>query len=66
MSKPSDWSDDDWTTLNGFRGLHVGLLEPKEYELFCRAVHEGWAHRRYQGTAGFLGLAKVELTMKAI
>jgi hypothetical protein len=40
-------------------GLFVGQLDEVELALFEQAIKDGVARRYYDGTAGFLGLAKV-------
>lgn len=42
-------------------GLFVGILDAGELCAFERLVIAGLARRKYEGAAGFIGLAKVEL-----
>jgi hypothetical protein len=42
-------------------GMYVGQLEPDELKYFEAEIAAGRARRVYQGAAGFMGLAKVQL-----
>ncbi len=46
-------------------GEFVGALVEEDLEAFERCVMNGTARRRYEGAAGFLGLASVALTDQA-
>jgi hypothetical protein len=46
-----------------FSGLFVGQLDDAELKTFERAVASGIARRAYEGASGFMGLAKVRLSL---
>ena len=54
--------ESDLDDVMRLHGLFVGQLDAKELAAFARLVNAGWAHRSYEGAAGFLGLAKVIVT----
>jgi hypothetical protein len=49
--------------LQWIEGLFVGQLDEWELRVFERAVADGEAFRSYEGGAGFMGLARVRLTV---
>jgi hypothetical protein len=51
----------DLEFLSGCGGLFVGMLDADELAAFDRLCEAGLAQRTYEGAAGFMGLAKVEL-----
>jgi hypothetical protein len=52
---------EDLALVRPLAGFFVGLLTAEELAAFYRLVHLGLAFNSYQGTAGWLGLAKVAL-----
>jgi hypothetical protein len=54
------------TDLERIDGLFVGQLDPHEMRVFTRAVQDGEAVRHYEGSAGFMGLAKVQVVARAL
>jgi len=47
--------------IRSFNGYHVGTLSDEEIESFNRFILDGFAKRVYEGTGGFMGLAKVRV-----
>jgi len=52
-------SETDRGIVDGLSGLFVGQLDDAERESFDRCVSDKYAYWKYEGTAGFMGLAKV-------
>ena len=58
-------TDFDAAELAKMNGLFVGQLDPDELRVFNSAVEAGYARRSYEGSSGFLGLAKVRIAVLA-
>ena len=55
--------DDLVEEVSHWDGLFVGQLDGTELETLDRAVASGIAKRSYEGAGGFMGLAKVRVTL---
>jgi hypothetical protein len=54
------------TDLESIEGLFVGQLDEREMRTFERAIADGEARRSYEGSAGFMGLAKVRMNERTL
>jgi hypothetical protein len=53
--------DKDIKVILGLNGFHVGMLDEAETKAFNRLVSRGLARRVYEGSGGFMGMAKVSV-----